>query len=159
MYKIVLQHSDLHMELNNPVFFLLGIPEVVLKTPVDVPPVVLRLCGSDLLWRPVQRPEQRSGGAAAQQLPAPGLPGDPLRPDPTVQARLDDLLQTGRPSQSDTDTSSPLSANQPALCLQFTLLSAAEQKMSAAVGVPESFVARKAAGQTVKKVADDKFKV
>lgn len=36
--------------------------------------------------------------------------------------------------------------------LQFTLLSAAEQKMSAAVGVPESFVARKAAGQTVKKV-------
>uniref|UniRef100_A0A3B4YD28 Helicase, POLQ like n=3 Tax=Seriola lalandi dorsalis TaxID=1841481 RepID=A0A3B4YD28_SERLL len=33
---------------------------------------------------------------------------------------------------------------------QFTLLSAAEQKMSAAVGVPESFVARKAAGQTVK---------
>uniref|UniRef100_A0A3P9DAS7 Helicase, POLQ like n=1 Tax=Maylandia zebra TaxID=106582 RepID=A0A3P9DAS7_9CICH len=35
---------------------------------------------------------------------------------------------------------------------QFTLLSVAEQKMSAAVGVPESFVARKAAGQTVKKV-------
>uniref|UniRef100_A0A3B4ZRH4 Helicase, POLQ like n=1 Tax=Stegastes partitus TaxID=144197 RepID=A0A3B4ZRH4_9TELE len=35
---------------------------------------------------------------------------------------------------------------------QFTLLSAAEQKMSAAVGVPESFVARKAAGQTVKTV-------
>ncbi|XP_035770073.1 helicase POLQ-like [Neolamprologus brichardi] len=35
--------------------------------------------------------------------------------------------------------------------LQFTLLSVAEQKMSAAVGVPESFVARKAAGQTVKK--------
>uniref|UniRef100_A0A1A7WDJ9 Helicase, POLQ-like n=1 Tax=Iconisemion striatum TaxID=60296 RepID=A0A1A7WDJ9_9TELE len=34
---------------------------------------------------------------------------------------------------------------------QFTLLSAAEQKMSAAIGVPESFVARKAAGQTVKK--------
>ncbi|XP_072228155.1 helicase POLQ-like [Leuresthes tenuis] len=34
---------------------------------------------------------------------------------------------------------------------QFTLLSAAEQKMAAAVGVPESFVARKAAGQTVKK--------
>ncbi|KAM4720030.1 helicase POLQ-like isoform 1-T2 [Anableps anableps] len=34
---------------------------------------------------------------------------------------------------------------------QFTLLSAAEQKMSAAVGVPESFVARKAAGQTVQK--------
>ncbi|KAF7648005.1 hypothetical protein LDENG_00163460 [Lucifuga dentata] len=34
---------------------------------------------------------------------------------------------------------------------QFTLLSAAEQKMSAAVGVPESFVARKAAGQTVRK--------
>ncbi|XP_067430326.1 helicase POLQ-like isoform X2 [Thunnus thynnus] len=34
---------------------------------------------------------------------------------------------------------------------QFTLLSAAEQKMSGAVGVPESFVARKAAGQTVKK--------
>lgn len=34
---------------------------------------------------------------------------------------------------------------------QFTMLSAAEQKMSAAVGVPESFVARKAAGQTVKK--------
>uniref|UniRef100_A0A8D3CV42 Helicase, POLQ like n=1 Tax=Scophthalmus maximus TaxID=52904 RepID=A0A8D3CV42_SCOMX len=33
---------------------------------------------------------------------------------------------------------------------QFTLLSAAEQKMSAAVGVPEGFVARKAAGQTVK---------
>lgn len=36
--------------------------------------------------------------------------------------------------------------------LQFTRLSAAEQRMSAAVGVPESFVARKAAGQTVKKV-------
>ncbi|XP_018545257.1 helicase POLQ-like isoform X1 [Lates calcarifer] len=34
---------------------------------------------------------------------------------------------------------------------QFTLLSAAEQKMSAAVGVPESFVARKAAGQTGEK--------
>uniref|UniRef100_A0AAV2IVP4 Helicase POLQ-like n=1 Tax=Knipowitschia caucasica TaxID=637954 RepID=A0AAV2IVP4_KNICA len=34
---------------------------------------------------------------------------------------------------------------------QFTLLSASEQKMSAAVGVPESFVVRKAAGQTVKK--------
>uniref|UniRef100_UPI0037E783D0 helicase POLQ-like isoform X2 n=1 Tax=Semicossyphus pulcher TaxID=241346 RepID=UPI0037E783D0 len=34
---------------------------------------------------------------------------------------------------------------------QFTLLSASEQKMSAAVGVPESFVARKAAGQSVKK--------
>ncbi|KAM3874209.1 helicase POLQ-like [Diretmus argenteus] len=34
---------------------------------------------------------------------------------------------------------------------QFTLLSAAEQKMSAAVGVPECLVARKAAGQTVKK--------
>lgn len=34
---------------------------------------------------------------------------------------------------------------------QFTLLSAAEQKMSGAVGVPESFVARKAAGQTVKR--------
>ncbi|XP_054468331.1 helicase POLQ-like isoform X2 [Anoplopoma fimbria] len=31
---------------------------------------------------------------------------------------------------------------------QFTLLSAAEQKMSASVGVPESFIARKAAGQT-----------
>ncbi|MED6248302.1 hypothetical protein ATANTOWER_031191 [Ataeniobius toweri] len=37
---------------------------------------------------------------------------------------------------------------------QFTLLSASEQKMSAAVGVPESFVARKAAGQTVKKDMD-----
>ncbi|XP_069023304.1 helicase POLQ-like isoform X1 [Embiotoca jacksoni] len=37
---------------------------------------------------------------------------------------------------------------------QFTLLSAAEQKMSAAVGVPESFVARKAAGQTVKKTVN-----
>ncbi|XP_028274206.1 helicase POLQ-like [Parambassis ranga] len=37
---------------------------------------------------------------------------------------------------------------------QFTLLSAAEQRMSAAVGVPESFVARKAAGQTVKKTVD-----
>uniref|UniRef100_A0A3Q3MVB6 Helicase, POLQ like n=1 Tax=Labrus bergylta TaxID=56723 RepID=A0A3Q3MVB6_9LABR len=35
---------------------------------------------------------------------------------------------------------------------QFTRLSASEQKISAAVGVPESFVARKAAGQTVKKV-------
>ncbi|XP_029282728.1 helicase POLQ-like isoform X1 [Cottoperca gobio] len=34
---------------------------------------------------------------------------------------------------------------------QFTLLSAAEQKMSAAIGVSESFVARKAAGQTVRK--------
>ncbi|XP_034457397.1 helicase POLQ-like [Hippoglossus hippoglossus] len=37
---------------------------------------------------------------------------------------------------------------------QFTRLSAAEQKMSAAVGVPESFVARKAAGQTVKNNVD-----
>ncbi|KAG7499012.1 helicase POLQ-like isoform X1 [Solea senegalensis] len=37
---------------------------------------------------------------------------------------------------------------------QFTLLSAAEQKMSAVVGVPESFVARKAAGQTVKNSAN-----
>lgn len=36
--------------------------------------------------------------------------------------------------------------------LQFTLLSPAEQKMSAAIGVPESFVVRQAAGQTVKKV-------
>lgn len=34
---------------------------------------------------------------------------------------------------------------------QFTMLSASEQKMSAAVGVPESFVARKAAGQTIRK--------
>ncbi|XP_068430974.1 helicase POLQ-like isoform X2 [Clinocottus analis] len=34
---------------------------------------------------------------------------------------------------------------------QFTQLSAAEQKMSATVGVPESFIARKAAGQTVRK--------
>lgn len=32
------------------------------------------------------------------------------------------------------------------------MLSAAEQKMCAAVGVSESFVARKAAGQNVKKV-------
>ncbi|KAK7895322.1 hypothetical protein WMY93_020647 [Mugilogobius chulae] len=38
--------------------------------------------------------------------------------------------------------------------LNFTLLSASEQKMSAAVGVPESFVARKAAGQTVRKNID-----
>ncbi|XP_028456719.1 helicase POLQ-like isoform X3 [Perca flavescens] len=37
---------------------------------------------------------------------------------------------------------------------QFTLLSATEQKMSAAVGVPESFIARKAAGQTVRKGVD-----
>ncbi|XP_014914228.1 helicase POLQ-like [Poecilia latipinna] len=37
---------------------------------------------------------------------------------------------------------------------QFTLLSASEQKMFAAVGVPESLVARKAAGQTVKKSVD-----
>nr|XP_046232063.1 helicase POLQ-like isoform X2 [Scatophagus argus] len=37
---------------------------------------------------------------------------------------------------------------------QFTLLSAAEQRMSAVVGVPESFIARKAAGQTVKKGVD-----
>ncbi|XP_041666589.1 helicase POLQ-like isoform X2 [Cheilinus undulatus] len=37
---------------------------------------------------------------------------------------------------------------------QFTLLSAAEQKMSAAIGVPESFIARKAAGQAVKKSVD-----
>ncbi|XP_062339918.1 helicase POLQ-like [Osmerus eperlanus] len=37
---------------------------------------------------------------------------------------------------------------------QFTMLSAAEQKMSTAVGVPESFVARKAAGQTIKKNVD-----
>lgn len=38
------------------------------------------------------------------------------------------------------------------LVLQFSLLSDAEQRMSATVGVPESFVARKAAGQSVKKV-------
>ncbi|XP_072310249.1 helicase POLQ-like isoform X2 [Eucyclogobius newberryi] len=37
---------------------------------------------------------------------------------------------------------------------QFTMLSASEQNISAAVGVPESFVARKAAGQTVKKNID-----
>ncbi|XP_059214014.1 helicase POLQ-like [Centropristis striata] len=37
---------------------------------------------------------------------------------------------------------------------QFTRLSIAEQKMAAAVGVPESFVARKAAGQTVRKPVD-----
>ncbi|XP_029920603.1 helicase POLQ-like isoform X1 [Myripristis murdjan] len=37
---------------------------------------------------------------------------------------------------------------------QFNLLSAAEQRMAAAVGVPESFVARKAAGQTVRKNMD-----
>lgn len=37
---------------------------------------------------------------------------------------------------------------------QFTLLSPAEQKMSAAIGVPESLVARNAAGQTVKKSVD-----
>ncbi|TNN56828.1 Helicase POLQ-like [Liparis tanakae] len=37
---------------------------------------------------------------------------------------------------------------------QFTLLSAAEQKMSAAVGVSESFIARKAAGQTVRKTVN-----
>ncbi|KAM6975144.1 helicase POLQ-like isoform 1-T1 [Tautogolabrus adspersus] len=37
---------------------------------------------------------------------------------------------------------------------QFTRLSDSEQKMSAAVGVPESFVARKAAGQTVKKTVN-----
>lgn len=37
---------------------------------------------------------------------------------------------------------------------QFTMLSAVEQKMSGAVGVPESFIARKAAGQTVKKNVD-----
>ena len=46
-------------------------------------------------------------------------------------------------------------AENPVLCaglFQFSLLSASEQKMSATVGVPESFVARKAAGQTVKKV-------
>lgn len=35
---------------------------------------------------------------------------------------------------------------------QFTNLSAAEQKMATTVGVPESFVARKAAGQSVRKV-------
>ncbi|XP_038825972.1 helicase POLQ-like isoform X2 [Salvelinus namaycush] len=37
---------------------------------------------------------------------------------------------------------------------QFTMLSAVEQKMCAAVGVSESFVARKAAGQNVKKNVD-----
>ncbi|KAK7131260.1 hypothetical protein R3I94_016408 [Phoxinus phoxinus] len=37
---------------------------------------------------------------------------------------------------------------------QFTNLSAAEQKMATAVGVPESFVARKAAGQSVRKSMD-----
>ncbi|KAL0965703.1 hypothetical protein UPYG_G00284640 [Umbra pygmaea] len=37
---------------------------------------------------------------------------------------------------------------------QFTMLSAAEQKMCSAVGVPESFVARRAAGQNVKKNVD-----
>ncbi|KAJ8339113.1 hypothetical protein SKAU_G00358990 [Synaphobranchus kaupii] len=37
---------------------------------------------------------------------------------------------------------------------QFSTLSAVEQKMSATVGVPESFVARKAAGQSVKRAVD-----
>ncbi|KAJ8260914.1 hypothetical protein COCON_G00166370 [Conger conger] len=37
---------------------------------------------------------------------------------------------------------------------QFSILSATEQKMTATVGVPESFVARKAAGQSVKKPVD-----
>ncbi|KAG7476681.1 hypothetical protein MATL_G00085500 [Megalops atlanticus] len=37
---------------------------------------------------------------------------------------------------------------------QFSMLSASEQRMSAFVGVPESFVARKAAGQSVKKTVD-----
>ncbi|KAI7796228.1 helicase POLQ-like, partial [Triplophysa rosa] len=37
---------------------------------------------------------------------------------------------------------------------QFTNLSAAEQKMATAVGVPESFVTRKAAGQSVRKPVD-----
>ncbi|MBN3310039.1 HELQ Helicase, partial [Amia calva] len=37
---------------------------------------------------------------------------------------------------------------------QFTQLTAAEQKMSTAIGVPESFIARKASGQSVKKAAD-----
>uniref|UniRef100_A0A672NTU3 Helicase, POLQ like n=1 Tax=Sinocyclocheilus grahami TaxID=75366 RepID=A0A672NTU3_SINGR len=37
---------------------------------------------------------------------------------------------------------------------QFTNLSAAEQKMATAVGVPESFVARMAAGQSVRKSVD-----
>ncbi|XP_056302193.1 helicase POLQ-like isoform X2 [Danio aesculapii] len=37
---------------------------------------------------------------------------------------------------------------------QFTNLSAAEQKMATTVGVPESFVARKAAGQSVRKSVD-----
>lgn len=40
---------------------------------------------------------------------------------------------------------------------QFTNLSAAEQKMATAVGVPESFVARKAAGQSVRKVGETAF--
>lgn len=38
------------------------------------------------------------------------------------------------------------------LFLQFSLLSPSEQRMSAAIGVPESFVVRQVAGQTVKKV-------
>ncbi|XP_062868102.1 helicase POLQ-like [Trichomycterus rosablanca] len=37
---------------------------------------------------------------------------------------------------------------------QLTKLSAAEQKMAATIGVPESFVARKAAGQSVRKSVD-----
>uniref|UniRef100_A0AAY4BS38 Helicase POLQ-like n=1 Tax=Denticeps clupeoides TaxID=299321 RepID=A0AAY4BS38_9TELE len=37
---------------------------------------------------------------------------------------------------------------------QFAMLSSAEQKMLAALGVPESFLARKAAGQSVKKAWD-----
>uniref|UniRef100_A0A674PQR1 Helicase, POLQ like n=1 Tax=Takifugu rubripes TaxID=31033 RepID=A0A674PQR1_TAKRU len=37
---------------------------------------------------------------------------------------------------------------------QFSLLSPAEQRMSAAIGVPESFVVRQVAGQTVKKGVD-----
>ncbi|XP_026855222.2 helicase POLQ-like isoform X1 [Electrophorus electricus] len=37
---------------------------------------------------------------------------------------------------------------------EFTKLSAAEQKIAAALGVPESFVARKAAGQSVRKCVD-----
>ncbi|XP_015195310.1 helicase POLQ-like isoform X2 [Lepisosteus oculatus] len=38
---------------------------------------------------------------------------------------------------------------------QFTQLTAAEQKMASAVGVPESFIAKKASGQSMKKAVDN----
>ncbi len=60
--------------------------------------LILRLSGSDLQWPSVQRPLQRSGWFAAQQLPPPSLPGHTVRHDLSMQTWLDDVLHAGTES-------------------------------------------------------------